>query len=50
MDVEQEEKVLWFLQMGLLAYMLEQLRATTAISCDVNKPVKSSLHFDKIKI
>ena len=25
-DVEQEDKVLWLLQMGLLAYMLEQLR------------------------
>ena len=26
MDVEQEDKVLGLLQMGLLAYMLEQLR------------------------
>ena len=25
-------------------------RATTAIGFDVNKPVKSSLHFEKIKI
>ena len=25
-DVEQEDKVLWLLQMGFLAYMLEQLR------------------------
>ena len=25
-------------------------RATTAIGCDVNKPVKSSLHVEKIKI
>ena len=25
-------------------------RATTAIGCDVNKPVKSSLHFEKVKI
>ena len=25
-DVEEEDKVLWVLQMGLLAYMLEQLR------------------------
>ena len=26
LDVEQEDKVLWVLQLGLLAYMLEQLR------------------------
>jgi hypothetical protein len=25
-------------------------RATTAICCDVNKLVKSSLHFEKLKI
>ena len=25
-------------------------RATTAIGFDVNKPVKSSLHFEKVKI
>ena len=25
-------------------------RATTAIGCDVNKPVKSSLHSEKVKI
>ena len=25
-------------------------RATTAIGCDLNKPVKSSLHFEKLKI
>ena len=25
-------------------------RATTVIGCDVNKPVKSSLHFEKVKI
>ena len=25
-------------------------RATTAIGWDVNKPVKSSLHFEKVKI
>ena len=25
-DVEQEDKVLWLLQMGLLAYVLEQFR------------------------
>ena len=60
-DVDQEDNVLGLLQigllqigllqMGLLAYMLEQLeRATTAIGCDVNKPVKSSLHSEKVKI
>ena len=25
-------------------------RATTVIGCDVNKPVKSSLHSEKVKI
>ena len=50
-DVEQEDKVLGLLQMGILAYMLEQLRGQiTAIGCDVNKPVKSSLHSEKVRI
>ena len=34
--------------LGLHAGAVE--RATTAIGCDVNKPVKSSLHFEKVKI
>ena len=50
-DVEQEDRVSGLLQMGLLAYMLKQLeRATTATSCDVNKPVRSSLHSENVKI
>ena len=33
--------------LGLHAGAVE--RATTAIGCDVNKPVKSSLHFKRVK-
>ena len=33
---------------GLHAGAVE--RATTTIGCDVNKPVKSSLHFKKVNI
>ena len=43
-DVEQEDKVLRLLQMGLLANTRAVERAATAIGCDVNKLVKSSLH------
>ena len=45
--VEQEGKVLGLLQTGLTVAIE---RATTAIGCDVNKPVKSSLHSEKVKI
>ena len=34
--------------LGLHAGAVE--RATTVIGCDVNKPVKSSLHSEKVKI
>ena len=35
---------------GALGWHTEAVeRATTAIGCDVNKPVKSSLHFEKVK-
>ena len=48
--MEQEGKVLGLLQMGLLVSTHEAVeRKTTAIGCDVNKPVKSSLHSEKVK-
>ena len=46
-DVEQEDKVLGLLQMGCTG---EVERETTAIGCDVNEPVKSSLNSEKVKI
>ena len=45
MDVEQEDKLLGLLQMGLLPD-----RVKTAIGCDENKPFKSSLRTENIKI
>ena len=45
-DVEQEYKAPADGDLGLHAGAVE--RATTAIGCDVNKPVKSSLHSGKI--
>ena len=50
-DVKQEDKVLGLLQIGLLACTLGAVeRATTAIGCDVSKPINSSLHSERVKI
>ena len=43
--MEQKGNVL-----GPLASTLSVERATSAIGCDVNKLVKSSLHSEKVKI
>ena len=51
LDVEQEDKQLGLLQMvSKPAHWSSRERATTAIGCDVNKPVRSSLLFEKVKI
>ena len=49
-DMEQEDSVRAPEDgsVGLNARAVE--RATTVIGCDVNKPVKSSLHSEKVKI
>ena len=41
----------WALEEGALGWQTEAVeRATTAIGCDVNKQVKSSLYSEKVKI
>ena len=46
MDVKQEDSA----DGALCRHTGAVERATTAIGCDVNKPVKSSLHYEKVKI
>ena len=45
-DVEQEDSA----DGALCRHIGAVERATTAIGCDVNKSVKSSLHYEKVKI
>ena len=50
-DVEQEGQSVGAPADGALVQHTEDVeRATTAIACDVNKPVKSYLHCEKVKI
>ena len=49
-DMEQEDSVGAPADGALGLYAGAVERATTVIGCDVNKPVKSSLHSNKIKI